>query len=380
MVANLVNGQSERVARLQEGQTLPADWYTNPAILELEQEAIFKQIWHYVGLTQNVAQPGQYFTCRISNVPVVVVRDLKSELRAFVNVCPHRFAEVARGAGRTHVLRCPYHVWTFGLDGSLQGVPRCDREPDFDKSSLRLVPAEVESWGPLIFVNLSPNASPLQSYLGVTPDHVVASTGIAFDKLKFHKRTEFTIAANWKVVAENFVECYHCPSTHPEFSRLVDVDPAKYLVNNVGYTLNIQAPLLKSDQAQQPYNTQGVVKECRFTLLWPNCTFSVMPGQDNLIVYSFIPINPHQTYGTFDYFFGEDVDDKFVQEFVIFSDRVGIEDVESITSVQRGLQSGVIPHGRLLLDSEHSVQYFQKLVDQSLTAYSHAHASSSLFD
>jgi choline monooxygenase len=229
-------------------------------------------------------------------------------------------------------------------------------------------------------VNLSPNASPLQSYLGVTPDHVVASTGIAFDKLKFHKRTEFTIAANWKVVAENFVECYHCPSTHPEFSRLVDVDPAKYLVNNVGYTLNIQAPLLKSDQAQQPYNTQGVVKECRFTLLWPNCTFSVMPGQDNLIVYSFIPINPHQTYGTFDYFFGEDVDDKFVQEFVIFSDRVGIEDVESITSVQRGLQSGVIPHGRLLLDSEHSVQYFQKLVDQSLTAYSHAHASSSLFD
>jgi choline monooxygenase len=354
--------------QLKAGWTLPAHWYTDRAILEQEQAAIFDRTWQYAGYMERVAQPGDYFTCRCGNVPIVVLRDADHQLRAFVNVCRHRASEIVCGAGKALTLQCPYHAWTYGLDGSLQGVPRRDRELNFDQSELGLIPVKVDHWGALIFVNLDLGAEPLSQYLGAFPE-VMLSSGINFETLKYRGRTEFELAANWKVVAENYLECYHCLPNHPKFSHLINVDPDAYRLRAIDNTLVAQAPLRHAPNSDSftPYQTAGEVKESLFTLLFPNSAFDIMPGCGNLTVYWFIPIAPDRTYGVFEYFLSEEADSEFERQFTAFQDEVGEEDVALIESVQRGLQSGKVPHGRLMLDSERLIQHFQNLVWRSLT-------------
>lgn len=349
--------------QLEQGWTLPANWYTDPNILQQEQEAIFKRTWQFVGHMQNVAQPGDYFTTRCAHVPIVITRDLDGIVRGFVNVCRHRSAEVALGAGNRSTLQCPYHAWTYGLDGTLHHAPRCDRERQFNPTELALIPVKVECWESFIFVNLDLNAPPLHQYLGALPE-VIASSGVNIKALKLHKRTEFDMAANWKVVAENYLECYHCPSSHTEFCKVIEVDPAQYLAQAIDNTLIAKAPLHQSNH--WPYDARGVVQESQYTLLWPNSTFNIFPGRGNLLIYWFTPINPQRTFGAFEYYFTDEVDAEYEQEFTAFLDRVGFEDLALVESVQRGLESGMVPQGRLMLDSEQLIQAFQQLVQRSL--------------
>ncbi|MBW3592715.1 MAG: Rieske (2Fe-2S) protein, partial [Actinobacteria bacterium] len=144
---------------LVDGYTLPASWYSDPDVLRREQERIFRRSWQYAGRAEELADPGDYVTCRAGDVPVVVVRDEGGELRAYVNVCRHRGHEVASGAGNRRTLQCPYHAWTYGLDGALLAAPRTAREPGLEKSELSLLPTSVETWGPFLFVHPDPAAS-----------------------------------------------------------------------------------------------------------------------------------------------------------------------------------------------------------------------------
>ena len=154
---------------LLAGATLPASWYSDPELLRLEHERIFNRSWQYAGVLEQVTAPGAFFTCRVGDVPIVVVRDRSGELRAFVNVCRHRGHEVAQGCGQRETLQCPYHAWTYGLDGELRTAPRSDREPGFDRSEWSLLPAQVDTWGPLVFVNPDLAAAPLAETLGELP-------------------------------------------------------------------------------------------------------------------------------------------------------------------------------------------------------------------
>lgn len=365
---NRLSSASEWVSDLDRGVTLPADWYTNPAILKLEQDAIFNTTWQYVGITHDLQNPGDYLTCQRGNVPIVVLRDADHQLRAFVNVCRHRMAEVAQGTGQQMTLQCPYHGWTYNLDGSLRAAPRCDRESSFDPVHLGLIPVRVETWEFFVFINLHPDAEPLAACLGVIPE-VLAKSGIDFSTLKRHKRTEFDMSANWKIVAENYLECYHCPVAHPGFTQLFTVDPACHRTKVQNYALTAQVPLqsaVQNGQISSPYDVQGTVKDGLFTMLWPNFTCDILPGRSNLLVNWFIPVSPQRTYGVFEYFFEEEVDPQFKTEFTEFLDEVGQEDVALVESVQRGMASGMVPHGQLILESERLVQYFQKLVYQAL--------------
>src|ERR1700730_6200891 len=150
-------------ASLEQGYTLPAAWDTDPAFFVPEQERIFRSCWQYVGLTQQVAQPGDFFTCRIGNVPVVVTRDENNVLRAFINVCRHRGSElVLQECGSRKTLQCHYHAWTYNLDGTLRNAPGMKDESDFDMQAFSLHCAQVDTWGPFIFVNLDPQARPLK--------------------------------------------------------------------------------------------------------------------------------------------------------------------------------------------------------------------------
>src|SRR5262249_33653999 len=144
-----------------------------------------------------VARVGDYVTASVADVPVVVVRG-DHGLRAFVNVCRHRRHEVVSGAGNRRTLQCPYHAWTYDLDGRLRAAPRSQHEPGFDLADYPLFPAALETWGPFVFVHLEPGAPPLTESLGELPS-IIAGSGLALDRLTFHDREEWEAEANWKV-------------------------------------------------------------------------------------------------------------------------------------------------------------------------------------
>src|SRR5438093_9549809 len=134
--------------------TLAWDWYVSPDILRREQELIFRSAWHYAGPLERLSEPGDRFPCLAGAAPVVVVRDGAGALRAFLNVCRHRGSEIVKEPGRGATLQCPYHAWTYDLDGSLRAAPRSEREPGFDPATISLRPVLVDTWGPFVFVNV----------------------------------------------------------------------------------------------------------------------------------------------------------------------------------------------------------------------------------
>jgi len=327
------------------GTTLPWDWYVSTDVLRREEELIFRGAWHYAGPLEWVAEPGDRFPCRAGAVPVAVVRDGGGALRAFLNVCRHRGSVIVkeRGAGKT--LQCPYHAWTYDLDGSLRSAPRADREERFEAEELGLRPVQVDTWGPFVFVNADRDAPPLADSLGALPGLIDPDT------LVFRERVQTELAANWKVAVENYLECYHCPTAHKEFSALVDVDPDSYRLEVANGVL--------SQFGERRGDGIGA-RNCQFHLVWPALKVIVYPGATNLSLGPVWPVGPERTGGFLDYFFGPEVTDETARELIEFDDQVGREDRELVESVQEGLRSGLIDHGRLLLDSELLIDVFQQ--------------------
>ena len=148
-------------------------------------------------------------------------------------MCRHRGSIVCEGSGTRATLQCPYHAWTYGLDGRLVAAPRFLNEGLTESDDLGLIPLQLDTWGPLVFVNPDTDAEPLSDFLGDLPERV-AHAGIDLDSLRFLQRVESELACNWKVSAENFLECYHCPVAHPGFSAVMDVSPDSYLLETPG--------------------------------------------------------------------------------------------------------------------------------------------------
>ena len=329
--------------------TYPWRWYSDPAVLAAERERIFRAAWHYVGHAGRLPEPSSYFACTTGGLPVVVTRDGDGELRAFLNVCRHRGSEIVGGAGQRETLQCPYHAWSYGLDGELRSAPRAEREDGFDASGLGLVPLSLDRWGPFIFVGSGPQSPP--------PSELLAAVRLPFDpdELVFHERVGYALEANWKIAVENYLECYHCAVAHPGFSCLVDVDPAAYVLEGDG-------------PVWSQYGTgRDGTGTCVFHLVWPALKINVYPGFANLSIGPVWPETPGRTAGFLDYFFAPDVDDAWATELIAFDDQVGLEDTALVESVQRGVAGGLVERGRLLPESERLIASFQAKVTASLT-------------
>jgi phenylpropionate dioxygenase-like ring-hydroxylating dioxygenase large terminal subunit len=363
-----VNVTAALRAELEQGRTLPASWYSDPAVHRIEQERIFRRAWQYAGEAGQAAEPGQFFTCQAGDLPVVVVRGDDGTLRAFVNVCRHRGHLVAEGCGRRETLQCPYHAWTYRLDGTLRAAPRSDREPGFELADWALHPVRVETWGPLVFVNPDPAAAPLADTLGSLPASL-AERGLDPSALEFRGRgRDWVIEANWKIVVENFLECYHCPVAHKSFSRLIDVDPDTYRLTTERWTSSQYGPVNDpgANGKELPYDLGGEIQASQFHFVWPNWTLNTLPGPPNLRVLVFRPLDPDRTVSWVDGFWAPGTSDEVIDEINAFGNVVGTEDVDLVQSVHRGLKSGMVPQGRLLLDSELLIQHFQLLVHDAL--------------
>ncbi len=362
----LIANQTHLHASLEAGYTLPGAWYTDPKVLKREQKRIFRRTWQYVGLSEQLARPGDYFTARVDDVPIVTLRDEAERLRAFVNVCRHRGSQLMPdGCGNRKTLQCLYHAWTYNLDGSLRAAPGSKDEPGFQPDESGLLPIQIESWGPFLFVNLDPQAPPLAAVLGELPQ-MVAATGLPLHDIKRRVKRTYDIKANWKVVVDNYLECYHCPIAHKGFTDLIDLN--NYQVTEYEYFSAQAAPVTKSArEGKASYDISEGVQAGFYAYLWPNFTLNIYPGPGNVSINLFVPVDTHRTLAIYEYCFVDAVSAAEERDFVAFIDQVQEEDVVLCESVQRGLRSGYFDQGKLMLSRENGLRHFQKLVHRFLT-------------
>lgn len=339
---------------------LPYSWYCDRDVLRLEREAIFAKQWLYVGHRDRVSRPGDFFTARVLDLPIVVTRDRDEQLHAFFNVCCHRGSEVVLEAcGNAARLQCHYHAWTYGLDGRLIGAPRGNSEPGFDKADFRLRPLAVETYGPFIFVNADLEAPPLEYFLGELPQ-IVADTGANVDALRFAERREYHLKANWKIVVENFLECYHCPNAHPSFADLIDLN--SYEISEHGFFSTQRGPQRGEEAADQR------VKEGRYSYLWPSFMLNIYPGPGNASTNVVIPIDEEHTLAVYEFFYEDGAAGEAHSDITELIHQVMVEDVVLCESVQRGMRAGVFAQPRLMSTYEHAITHFQSLVRDRLAA------------
>ena len=196
-----------------EAESLPAWCYTDPDFHKLEVERIFMKVWNLVGRADLTPEPGDYLATDVAGVPIILVRGRDGEARAFANSCRHRGTKLLSGEGNCRAIVCPYHSWSFDLDGSLVSAAGMEETVGFDKADHALVPLRLESWADFLFVNFDPSAESLADYLGDLPEQI-GSYG--FPDLITTRRKVWDVACNWKVYLENQRESYHIPTVHRE--------------------------------------------------------------------------------------------------------------------------------------------------------------------
>lgn len=200
-----------QAAPFERAHAMPKSVYTSPEFLRLEQERIFAREWVCAGRASRLAEPGDYLTLEIAGEPVLVLRDRDGALRAMSNVCRHRMSQLLEGEGRVRSIVCPYHAWTYNLDGSLRGAPGMGLNRDFCREDVRLPAVRCEEWKGWILLTLNPDATPVAERLAAL-EPMIGSLGMETYVERFTER--FTWGTNWKVLAENFMESYHLPACH----------------------------------------------------------------------------------------------------------------------------------------------------------------------
>ena len=201
---------------------LPGRAYHDPAIHEFERSEWFRRDWIVVGREEDAAAPGTYFLAEVDDEPLIVVRARDGVLRAFYNVCRHRgTAVVEEQCGKAVRFQCPYHAWIYDLDGSLVRAKHTDDLDDFSLAEYGLKPVRLETWQGFVFVSLDPAAEPLEDWLGDLVPHLGR---FDFGALRVAHTVTYEVDANWKFVAENYSECYHCPGIHPQLNKLTPYD------------------------------------------------------------------------------------------------------------------------------------------------------------
>ena len=207
---------------------LPVEAYTSQEWFDREQERIFSRTWAYAGFVEDLTEPGQYLSVQAGANNIFVVMGADRRLRAFHNICRHRGTQLIRSIGQASALRCPYHDWTYDLEGKLVGVPRRAQEfPDFDPSCVSLFPASVGVWRGLIWVHPDPDASSLAEWFGHVEPHLGPHRVEELPELKRYA-TEQLIEANWKIVVENYIDAYHLKYLHSGTLGMYDHDRAEF--------------------------------------------------------------------------------------------------------------------------------------------------------
>jgi phenylpropionate dioxygenase-like ring-hydroxylating dioxygenase large terminal subunit len=372
---------------LSVAETLLPEAYTSEEFFALERERVFGRTWVTIGCAEQVRDPGDVLVADVGGRSVFAIRTRAGELRAFYNVCRHRGTRLLESAddkvGR--FIRCPYHSWAYDHDGACIGTPMFtgseipeDQRAAFDMADVRefdrrdygLLPVAVETWGPLVFVNLSEDPAPLAEHLGDLPDR---SAGYRLSEWSVARVGTYEIEANYKLVAENFMEYYHLPWVHPGLVKVSPID-AHYRWQGRGMYSGFCTTPIAPDTDDGGWSN-GVAAiggldeddavSARFVWLFPNVAINILPN--HLFIILAKPISPRLTYETTyllthpDAGSGDEVQ-RGIDQLASFWDGVNREDIGIVERVQQGLDSTPFPGGRLCYRFEESLYRFQNIV------------------
>jgi choline monooxygenase len=354
--------------------TLPSDLYQSPEVYRREQDAVFARSWNFACHRSQVAESGQYVRVDIGDEEILVVRDQTGTLQAFYNVCLHRAHTLVQDdAGRTSLITCPYHAWTYRLDGSLTTARNSENVKDFNKCDFKLKSVRVEDFGGLIFLNLDSRAVPLATQ---APDLLEALQRWCPDlpKLKFSKRATWDIKCNWKTAIENFSECYHCGVAHPAFVDFVDMKTYSVTTHGI-WNVHVSRTGAMEKSPYEYNSIEGRPSEYIGIFLWPHHTLWIMPGSGNISLLYMLPTGPETCREVMDYYFMDPTPTPAEAESMAYlRDVLQPEDIGLCERVQKGLRSRSYSVGRLVVDenrtgiSEHGVHHFQQLYYQAMAA------------
>lgn len=326
--------------------------YTSDAFLALELEHIFRKDWYCVGRASSIAETGDYLTCDLAGQPIVVIRDREGALQAFSNVCLHRMSTLLQGRGRTRAIVCPYHAWTYNLDGSLRGAPAMTRNEGFCKEEYRLPQVRCEEWLGWVFVTLNPEAGPVASRLAEVEALISGYDMTAYTEAFFEEHVWDT---NWKVLAENFMESYHLPVCHA--GTIGGLSKLDEMICPPGRAAFNYHTILKDDTLRiamaHPGNDRLKGDERRMTYLlaiYPSLLITLTPGYFWYL--SLHPKGPGQVHirfggGMSDDFAGDPDAEQNFRDLKTLLDDVNIEDRGCTEKVYRGLCSGLAAPGHL---------------------------------
>jgi Rieske 2Fe-2S family protein len=331
---------------------LPRAVYLDTGVWERERDRVFARRWCLAGRAEDLAEPGDWLRVEHAGESVLLVRDDAGRLRGFYNVCRHRGAQLAPSDGpeRGHVrslLRCPYHAWSYGLDGRLRHAPWV---ADVDRDAFGLHGVAVDEWGGFVFVHLEPGAArPLREQLGAVVERCAR---YPLSELRRGARLEYAVAANWKLLAENYNECYHCGTVHPELCDLVpafrdggrDLDWSAGIPHREGaWTFTATG-----DSVRRPFDGLDADERTRHKgeLVYPNFLLSL--AAEHVVAFRLLPEGPARTTVVCDFLFHEReiARDGFDPSDVVdFWDVVNRQDWSICESVQRGMSSRAFTGG-----------------------------------
>jgi Rieske 2Fe-2S family protein len=288
-------------------KTLPQRYFVSPEIFAKEQEIILSAQWVLVGHQSQIGKEGDYFVQEVAGESLIIMCDQKTEVRGFYNVCRHRGTRLCEDqTGHASTIQCPYHAWTYGLDGRLVGAPHMDKVRGFDKAEYSLHPINLALWEGFIFVNLADEPTPLEEEFAPLAGKF---THWNLPKLSSAKRIEYDVRANWKLIFENYSECYHCPGVHPALQKLTPSDLAE---NDLceGPFLGGFMPITKGHSLTMTGNAcalpVGDIKgedhdRVFYYSIFPNMLLSMHP--DYVMVHQLWPQSPDRTLILCDWFF-----------------------------------------------------------------------------
>ena len=352
-------------------KTLSSRYYLDQDIYEQEKLKILYCTWQYAGHTSQVADIGDYLTLKIGDENLFIIRTDDGKLKGFFNVCRHRAHKLLEDKGTVKSITCPYHAWNYSIDGGLRHAKNADKMKDFDNADYCLKGFQVTDLCGFIFVNLDHSAAPLnQSAEGFVKD--LRQRVPFLDRLKplpGDKERPSVINANWKIVIDNYLECYHCTKAHPAFVNMIDMDHYQTEVYDIWSRQ--YAPKSRPDNSAYSFDKSATIQDMCFWFLWPNTALGYVPGVEALFFSSIRPDGIDKTTRFGHWLVTDDtaLPDGFNEYInkVLFS-----EDISLCESVQQGIRSLSYSNGPLMTDPKHSgiseiaVQHFQGLVKNAL--------------
>jgi len=349
---------------------LPGRAYHDPAIWDFEREQWFFRDWVCVGRAEEVPEPGAFVRRDFLGEDVLIVRGRDGLVRAFFNVCRHRGTCVAEPAsGKAVRFQCPYHAWIYDLEGRLVRTKHMEDVADFEHETFGLRPIRLEAWQGFLFLCFSEETPPLRRYMGDWFDHH-AGFGRDYGRLGRAARLEYDVAANWKIVAENYSECYHCPAVHPLLNQLTPYDLGEDFEPSGpwkgGWMLfadGFQTMSMDGDRHGRPLlpgTSEADARRIFYYILWPNLIVSVHP--DYVLTHQAWPDGPERSHVVCDlYVDRDDIGRLDVSDAVAFWDLTNRQDYHVVELQQRGTASRSWDAGRFS-NQEAAVHAFDLMV------------------